>query len=82
MTLIKSISGIRGTIGGKQAENLTPSDAVKYAAAYGCWLKQQATTEQDRRDICPATPPQSIQSTSFNNEETPAPPTLVNFVFI
>ena len=45
MTLIKSISGIRGTIGGKQGENLTPLDAVKYAAAYGCWLKQQATKD-------------------------------------
>ena len=41
MTLIKSISGIRGTIGGFQGENLTPIDAVKYAAAYGSWLKQQ-----------------------------------------
>ena len=45
MTLIKSISGIRGTIGGKQGENLTPLDAVKYAAAYGCWLKQQTTKD-------------------------------------
>ena len=41
MTLIKSISGIRGTIGGKIEENLTPIDAVKFAAAYGTWLKQQ-----------------------------------------
>ncbi len=41
MTLIKSISGIRGTIGGRQGENLTPIDAVKYAAAYGSWVKQQ-----------------------------------------
>jgi phosphomannomutase len=41
MTLIKSISGIRGTIGGAQGENLTPIDAVKYAAAYGAWIKQQ-----------------------------------------
>ena len=41
MTLIKSISGIRGTIGGFQGENLTPIDAVKYAAAYGSWVKQQ-----------------------------------------
>ncbi|MFH4964772.1 phosphoglucosamine mutase [Gaetbulibacter sp. M235] len=41
MTLIKSISGIRGTIGGKVDENLTPIDAVKFAAAYGMWLKQQ-----------------------------------------
>lgn len=41
MTLIKSISGIRGTIGGAQGENLTPIDAVKYAAAYGSWIKTQ-----------------------------------------
>jgi phosphomannomutase len=38
MTLIKSISGIRGTIGGKVNEGLTPLDAVKFAAAYGTWL--------------------------------------------
>uniref|UniRef100_UPI00404838FD phosphoglucosamine mutase n=1 Tax=Mariniflexile sp. TaxID=1979402 RepID=UPI00404838FD len=41
MTLIKSISGIRGTIGGKVGDNLTPIDAVKFAAAYGVWVKQQ-----------------------------------------
>lgn len=39
MTLIKSISGIRGTIGGNPGENLTPLDTVKFAAAYGAWLK-------------------------------------------
>lgn len=39
MTLIKSISGIRGTIGGQPGENLTPIDAVKFASAYGTWLK-------------------------------------------
>jgi phosphomannomutase len=39
MTLIKSISGIRGTIGGRPGDNLTPIDAVKFAAAYGAWLK-------------------------------------------
>ncbi len=39
MTLIKSISGIRGTIGGKVGENLTPIDAVKFGCAYGSWLK-------------------------------------------
>jgi phosphomannomutase len=39
MTLIKSISGIRGTIGGKVGDNLTPVDAVKFASAYGTWLK-------------------------------------------
>ena len=38
MTLIKSISGIRGTIGGKVDQGLTPVDAVKFAAAYGTWL--------------------------------------------
>jgi phosphomannomutase len=41
MTLIKSISGIRGTIGGTVGDNLTPIDAVKFAAAYGTWLKTQ-----------------------------------------
>ena len=40
MTLIKSISGIRGTIGGTTNDNLTPIDAVKFAAAYGTWLKE------------------------------------------
>lgn len=39
MTLIKSISGFRGTIGGKPGDNLTPLDTVKFAAAYGQWLK-------------------------------------------
>nr|WKN39175.1 phosphoglucosamine mutase [Tunicatimonas sp. TK19036] len=41
MTLIKSISGIRGTIGGSAGEGLTPIDTVKYAAAFGSFLKQQ-----------------------------------------
>lgn len=41
MTLIKSISGIRGTIGGQTGENLTPLDIVKFASAYGCWVKQR-----------------------------------------
>lgn len=41
MTLIKSISGIRGTIGGTVGENLTPIDAAKFAAAYGNWLKKK-----------------------------------------
>lgn len=38
MTLIKSISGIRGTIGGEVNQGLTPVDAVKFASAYGTWL--------------------------------------------
>lgn len=41
MTLIKSISGIRGTIGGKTSDNLTPIDAVKFAASYGAFLKER-----------------------------------------
>lgn len=40
MTLIKSISGIRGTIGGEIHQNLTPTDIVKYAIAYASWLQQ------------------------------------------
>lgn len=42
MTLIKSISGIRGTIGGFAGKNLTPQDVVESAAAYGQWCKQQS----------------------------------------
>ena len=45
MTLIKSISGIRGTIGGSINENLTPIDAVKFAAAYGSWLIKRNLTK-------------------------------------
>lgn len=48
MTLIKSISGIRGTIGGKVGDNLTPIDAVKFASAYGIWLKEQRNKEDYR----------------------------------
>jgi len=46
MTLIKSISGIRGTIGGEPSENLTPVDVVKFVSAYGRWLKE--TVQQSR----------------------------------
>ncbi|WP_025740285.1 phosphoglucosamine mutase [Aquimarina pacifica] len=45
MTLIKSISGIRGTIGGAVGENLTPVDAVKFASAYGSWLKSETSND-------------------------------------
>lgn len=45
MTLIKSISGIRGTIGGKPNDNLTPIDTVKFAAAYGTWLKSYSQSD-------------------------------------
>ena len=46
MALIKSISGIRGTIGGKPNDNLTPIDIVKFAAAYGGWLIQQSNNNK------------------------------------
>jgi phosphomannomutase len=42
MALIKSISGIRGTIGGKTGEALTPLDIVRFTAAYGTWLSKQS----------------------------------------
>ena len=41
MALIKSISGIRGTIGGKPGNTLSPLDIVKFTAAYGTWIMQQ-----------------------------------------
>ena len=41
MTLIKSISGIRGTVGGPVADNLTPPDVVRFTTAYAQWVKQQ-----------------------------------------
>ncbi len=41
MSLIKSISGIRGTIGGRPGDNLTPLDAVQFASAYGTWLQEK-----------------------------------------
>ena len=44
LTLIKSISGIRGTIGGKAGDGLTPIDVVKFTAAFGTLLLQSAGT--------------------------------------
>ncbi len=41
MTLIKSISGFRGTIGGQPGDNLTPIDLVKFASAFSQWMKEQ-----------------------------------------
>ena len=46
MSLIKSISGIRGTIGGTVNINLTPIDTVKFAAAYGMWLKNHTNKKE------------------------------------
>ena len=39
--MIKSISGIRGTMGGRPADNLTPLDIVKFVAAYGSWIREK-----------------------------------------
>ncbi len=51
MALIKSISGIRGTIGGKTDDNLTPLDVVKFAAAYGTWLKTQSSGTENKKVV-------------------------------
>jgi phosphomannomutase len=44
MTLIKSISGIRGTIGGYPGDNLTPLDIVKFTAAYASFIKESSNS--------------------------------------
>jgi phosphomannomutase len=56
MTLISSISGIRGTIGGSVGSNLTPVDIVHFAAAYGTWvtLKTNSRTVVIGRDARPS----------------------------
>ena len=46
MALIKSISGIRGTIGGKPGKSLTPVDIVKFTTAYGAWVAQQGNNKK------------------------------------
>jgi phosphomannomutase len=48
MTLIKSISGIRGTIGGKEGENLSPHDIVKFTSAYHLFLQESTQKEKLR----------------------------------
>ena len=46
MTLIKSISGIRGTIGGKPGDNLTPVDIIESISAYGTWLSSKYSSSK------------------------------------
>ncbi|MFN5324316.1 MAG: phosphoglucosamine mutase [Bacteroidota bacterium] len=46
MTLIKSISGIRGTIGGEPGLGLTPVDVVKFTSAYGAWIRSRNAKNQ------------------------------------
>lgn len=45
MSLIKSISGIRGTVGGEPGNNLTPIDVVKFVSAYATWLKKESNKQ-------------------------------------
>ncbi len=45
MSLIKSISGIRGTIGGRQGDGLTPTDLVRFVSAYAKWINKNHTGE-------------------------------------
>ncbi len=47
MSLIKSISGIRGTIGGRQGEGLSPIDTVKFTAAYAAFIRQHTTRQSN-----------------------------------
>jgi phosphomannomutase len=51
VALIKSISGIRGTIGGKPGESLSPVDVVKFSAAFGSILKQNHSSKTSRTKI-------------------------------
>jgi phosphomannomutase len=46
MALIKSISGIRGTIGGRPGDTLSPLDVVKFTAAFGTWLAEQSSNKK------------------------------------
>ncbi|HSZ25734.1 MAG TPA: phosphoglucosamine mutase [Cytophagaceae bacterium] len=46
MTLIKSISGIRGTIGGRSGNSLSPIDVVRFASAYGAWVRQNGKNKK------------------------------------
>ena len=48
MTLIKSISGIRGTIGGRIGEGLSPMDIVKFTSGYGDWIKTRSVRNQPK----------------------------------
>ena len=47
MTLISSISGIRGTVNGRNSLNLTPVDVVKYVSAYGTWIKSKSSSDNN-----------------------------------
>jgi len=48
MTLIKSISGIRGTIGGRPGDNLTPPDIIKFTSAFAEWVRHQSGKDRPK----------------------------------
>ena len=48
MSLIKSISGIRGTIGGKAGDGLSPLDVVKFASAYATFIRRTTTSDSNK----------------------------------
>ena len=48
MTLIKSISGIRGTIGGRAGDTLNPLDIVKFTSAYATLIRRQTTVKSNK----------------------------------
>ena len=51
MALIKSISGIRGTIGGRVGDSLSPIDVVKFTAAYGTWILGQSSENNSKKIV-------------------------------
>ena len=56
MTLIKSISGIRGTIGGGAGEGLNPLDIVKFTSAYATLIRKTCKVKRSLWDVTPASP--------------------------
>lgn len=54
MSLIKSISGIRGTIGGREGDGLSPVDIVKFTAAYAAFIRKSTTVDTNKIVVAPA----------------------------
>ena len=52
MTLIKSISGIRGTIGGTVGNTLNPLDIVKFTSAYATFIRRSGKSNSNKIDAC------------------------------
>ena len=51
LALIKSISGIRGIIGGKVGQSLSPIDVVRYTSAFGTWLKKKSINQDKKPGV-------------------------------